>query len=74
MRLPNDGLYEALMGMQQDLPAGIGSIKRVGDCYGPATIAAAVYEGHRYARDLDAAIDPDGVPFKTVKYDLELGG
>ena len=46
----------------------------VGDCYGPATIAAAVYEGHRYARDLDATIDPDGVPFKTVKHDLELGG
>ena len=50
------------------------SIRRVGDCYGPATIAAAVYEGHRYARELDTEIDPDGVPFKTVKYDLELGG
>jgi hypothetical protein len=27
---------------------------------------------HRYARELDTEIDPDGVPFKTVKYDLEL--
>ncbi|MGB1257562.1 MAG: hypothetical protein ACPG51_16960 [Thiolinea sp.] len=43
-------------------------------CYGPATIAAAVYEGHRYAQELNSDIDPDGVPFKTIKYDLELGG
>ncbi len=26
------------------------------------------------ARELDTEVDPDGVPFKTVKYDLELGG
>ena len=54
--------------------AGITSVRRIGDCFGPATIAAAVYEGHRYARELDTEVDPDGVPFKTVKYDLELGG
>lgn len=75
MRLPNDGLYEALSADQSKLDAaGIKSLRRIGDCYGPATIAAAVYEGHRYARELDADSDPDGVPFKTVKYDLELGG
>ncbi|GAB5471173.1 MAG: NAD(P)-binding protein [Rhodospirillales bacterium] len=75
MRLPKAGLYDALMAQPERLAAaGIMSVKRVGDCYGPATIAAAVYEGHRYARDLDTQVDPDGVPFKTVKYDLELGG
>ncbi len=75
MRLPNDGLYEALTALgEKTEAAGIRSIRRIGDCYGPATIAAAVYEGHRYARELDTEIDPDGVPFKTVKYDLELGG
>jgi dimethylamine/trimethylamine dehydrogenase len=75
MRLPNDVLYDALMADPGKLEAtGITSVRRIGDCYGPATIAAAVYEGHRYARELDTDADPDGVPFKTVKYDLELGG
>jgi dimethylamine/trimethylamine dehydrogenase len=75
MRLPNDTLYDAMMNDPEKLKtAGIKSVRRIGDCYGPATIAAAVYEGHRYARELDTEIDPDGVPFKTVKYDLELGG
>ena len=75
MRLPNDLLYDALMADPGKLEAaGITSVRRIGDCYGPATIAAAVYEGHRYARELDTDADPDGVPFKTVKYDLELGG
>jgi len=75
MRLPNDALYNALMNAPDKLKtAGIKSVRRIGDCYGPATIAAAVYEGHRYARELDTEVDPDGVPFKTVKYDLELGG
>ena len=75
MRLPSDSLYDALMAEPEKIKAaGIRSIRRIGDCYGPATIAAAVYEGHRYARELETEIDPDGVPFKTVKYDLELGG
>lgn len=75
MRLPNDALYDALSADQGKLAAaGIKSLRRIGDCYGPATIAAAIYEGHRYARELDTEADPDGVPFKTVKYDLELGG
>jgi dimethylamine/trimethylamine dehydrogenase len=39
--------------------AGINTLRAIGDCHGPATIAAAVYEGHRFARELgedDAAI------------------
>ncbi len=75
MRLPNDSLYDALSSDPEKLEAaGIRTVRRIGDCYGPATIAAAVYEGHRYARELDVEIDRDKVPFKTVKYDLELGG
>lgn len=75
MRLPNDSLYYALMADAQAVEAtGIQSVKRIGDCFGPATIAAAVYEGHRYARELDAQNAFGNVPFKTVKYDLELGG
>lgn len=75
MRLPNDAVYDALVADRDKLDgAGIKTLRRIGDCYGPATIAAAVYEGHRYARELDAEANPDDVPFKTVKYDLELGG
>jgi dimethylamine/trimethylamine dehydrogenase len=33
------------------------SIKKIGDCDAPAIIAAAVFAGHRYARELDA--DPE---------------
>ncbi|WP_397543187.1 oxidoreductase [Roseovarius salis] len=75
MRLPDDALYHELMARREDLAtAGIQSVRRIGDCLAPATIAAAVYEGRRYAEEFDTTVDPDGVPFKTVKYDLELGG
>ena len=52
-REPVDQVYWDLMANQEGLAdAGITSVRRIGDCYGPATIAAAVYEGHRYAREL----------------------
>ena len=71
-RLPRDALYYALSGDARALAdAGIQSVKRVGDCYGPATIAAAVYEGHRYARELDTEVDPDAVPFHRERHDLD---
>lgn len=74
MRLPNDALFDTLVAGQGELDAaGIKSLRRIGDCYGPATIAEAVYEGLRYDRELDAEASPDGVPFEIVKYDLELG-
>ncbi len=47
-RLPRDELYYELAA-----DGDFQSVKRIGDCYGPATIAHAVYEGHRYARELD---------------------
>jgi dimethylamine/trimethylamine dehydrogenase len=43
--------------------AGIASVTRIGDCNTPSTIAAAVYAGHRYARELDQPVR-EGVPFK----------
>ncbi|WP_299949805.1 FAD-dependent oxidoreductase [uncultured Ruegeria sp.] len=53
-RQPNDGLYQDLLakvdGDADKLPF---SLKRIGDCEAPAVIAAAVYAGHRYARELD---------------------
>ena len=33
--------------------AGIATLSRIGDCYAPSTIQAAVYAGHKLARGLD---------------------
>jgi dimethylamine/trimethylamine dehydrogenase len=71
-RLPRDELYHDLVVEPGALAgAGIQSVRRIGDCHGPATIAAAVYEGHRYARELDTKSDPDAVPFKRERFDLD---
>lgn len=64
MRDPNDDLYHDLASNPSaNDAAGITSITRVGDCLAPGTIAAAVYGGHRYARELDEPV-VEGVPFK----------
>jgi dimethylamine/trimethylamine dehydrogenase len=74
MRLPNDDLYNDLKLMvDAEECVGKSSIERVGDCYAPSLIAAAVYEGHRYARELHADRNLGEVPFKREHYKLELG-
>ncbi|MGO9514982.1 MAG: FAD-dependent oxidoreductase [Steroidobacteraceae bacterium] len=52
-RLPNDALAEALDAPDAVAAAGIASVTSIGDCWAPSTIAAAVYAGHRYAREFD---------------------
>jgi dimethylamine/trimethylamine dehydrogenase len=66
-RMPDDALYHALL---FDC-AGLKSVTRIGDCLTPGTIAAAVHDGHRYARELDAP-PPDEVPFKRERIALTL--
>ena len=69
-RLPADGLFAALEGRAQELAdAGIVSLVRVGDCYAPGTIQAAVYSGHKLARGLDAVATPAGL----IRRELPLG-
>jgi dimethylamine/trimethylamine dehydrogenase len=52
---PNDQLYRALAARSEAGAAGAPrTLIRIGDCDAPAIIAAAVYAGHRYARELDA--------------------
>jgi dimethylamine/trimethylamine dehydrogenase len=69
-RLPVDGLYAALEGESQRMAeAGIVSLTRVGDCYAPGTIQAAVYSGHKLARELDAA----PVLASSIRRELPLG-
>jgi len=53
-RLPNEELVQALDASGTALAeAGIVSVTAIGDCLAPSTIAAAVYAGHRYAREFD---------------------
>ena len=56
-REPNETLYLELasgdVGLAQ---AGIRSLTRIGDCQAPGLIAAAVFAGHRYARELGSNV------------------
>ncbi len=64
-RLPEDALYRALLEQPEALgEAGVESVTAIGDAHAPGTIAAAVYAGHRAARDLDAPPIDDAVPFE----------
>ncbi|HXV24399.1 MAG TPA: FAD-dependent oxidoreductase [Alphaproteobacteria bacterium] len=71
MRLPNDALFHELASdPDRTQAAGIRLVTRIGDCLAPSTIAAAVYAGHRSAREMDAP-PSEGVPFKREMIHLE---
>ena len=62
-RIPNDELYHSLQEKSENLSAaGIKTIKCIGDCLAPSTIAAAVYSGHLAARELESG-QQEEVPF-----------
>ena len=56
-RTPDDELFSALDKPEQLKDYGIKSVAAIGDCLAPGTIAAAVYAGHLYARQLDNPVD-----------------
>ena len=59
-RQPNDSLYKDLIAHPsfQD-GTSFKSLAKIGDCDAPGIIAAAVFAGHRYARELEEDIDRD---------------
>ena len=60
MRLPEDETYAALATDPGRLKvSGITSLARIGDCLAPSTIAAAVYAGHRAARETGTPVSDD---------------
>jgi len=63
MRRPIDTLFHDLQALVGSAGSARPSLTRIGDCFAPGTIAAAVYAGHRYARELGQAAS-DAVPFK----------
>ena len=55
-RLPNDELWQQLEVRRDEFEARGGlSIRRIGDCHAPGIVAAAVYAGHKAARELGQA-------------------
>ena len=63
-RLPDDRLAADLRARAGDWEAaGLASVRAVGDALCPGTIAAAVWDGRRYAEQLGEPPDADGVPF-----------
>ncbi len=67
---PDDGLYHALAARHAEWAAsGLARVVRIGDCLAPGTIAAAVWSGHRFARELGAPAG-DEVPFRRENIEL----
>jgi dimethylamine/trimethylamine dehydrogenase len=64
-RLPDDVLYTELQARQPEwAQSPITSVCAIGDAWAPATIAAAVWSGRRYAEELDATAPARPVPFR----------
>ncbi|MET3108403.1 dimethylamine/trimethylamine dehydrogenase [Oxalobacteraceae bacterium GrIS 2.11] len=72
MRDPVDELFIELQARHADWgDAGIKQVQILGDALAPGTVAAAVYAGHRAARDLDAPAGlPDEVSFRREMIEI----
>lgn len=70
-RQPQHQLFFDLDAMpDRTAAAGLTRITRIGDCLAPSTIAAAVYEGHRYAQEYEQEDDMHRIPFKRENIEL----
>jgi dimethylamine/trimethylamine dehydrogenase len=64
-RLPDDSLVTELQARRPDWEdAGVLSVRAVGDALAPGTIASAVWDGRRFAEELDAPPLGDALPFR----------
>ncbi|MBK6865702.1 MAG: FAD-dependent oxidoreductase [Ideonella sp.] len=74
MRDPDDALYQSLCAREGEWPAvGIRSVHCIGDALAPGLVAAAIFAGHRAAREFDAAADSDAVPFRRELIAIDRG-
>jgi dimethylamine/trimethylamine dehydrogenase len=56
-RTPMDSLYREISGrLESEGTESVPTLHKIGDCDAPAIIAAAVYAGHRYARELETDV------------------
>ncbi len=64
-RLPNDAVARDLRACEHEwADAGLNSVTALADALAPSTIAAAVWDGRRYAEDLGEEINHDDTPFR----------
>jgi dimethylamine/trimethylamine dehydrogenase len=71
-RNPLDGLYREITATIAAQASGSHpSIEKIGDCDAPAIIAAAVYAGHRYARELGVEIEQRDVVRQDKLFETE---
>jgi len=72
-RVPNEQVCHRFAKQPEVMEAmGIRTVALIGDCLAPGTIAAAVHDGHLYARELDADPPPDpDVPWRRERMALE---
>jgi dimethylamine/trimethylamine dehydrogenase len=64
-RLPVDSLAGELAARRSEwADAGLRSVQAIGDAFAPGTIATAVWDGRRYAEELDGVPAGDTVPFR----------
>jgi dimethylamine/trimethylamine dehydrogenase len=75
-RLPRDAVYQGLVQRRAEwADTGLKTVTAVGDCLAPATIAAAVWEGRRYAEELgERPHRGDTVPFRREVTELAESG
>jgi dimethylamine/trimethylamine dehydrogenase len=68
--LPLDGLVLVTARLPKDALALALGARAIGDAYAPGTIATAVWDGRRYAEELDGEPPGDAVPFRREVAEL----
>ena len=69
-RTPVDSLYREIAGkLESEPPEAVPTLHKIGDCDAPAIIAAAVYAGHRYARELGTDMEQSDVVRQDKLFD-----
>ena len=71
-RTPVDGLYWEIAGTMESVSSGsapAATLNKIGDCDAPAIIAAAIYAGHRYARELGTDMERSDVVRQDKLFD-----
>jgi dimethylamine/trimethylamine dehydrogenase len=70
-RVPTDSLYKEITGkIESDSgSAPAPTLDKIGDCDAPAIIAAAIYAGHRYARELGTDREQSAVTRQDKLFD-----
>jgi len=70
VRTPADGLYKEIAGkLESEPPGSAPTLHKIGDCDAPAIIAAAIYAGHRYARELGTDMEQSDVVRQDKLFD-----